>query len=37
MLCMQDKIFGVPIFVVDGKRFWGNDRLDVLADALKKS
>ena len=36
MLCMQDKIFGVPIFVVDGKRYWGNDRLDVLADALKK-
>jgi len=37
MLCMQDQIFGVPIFVVDGKRYWGNDRLDVLADALKKS
>jgi len=36
MLCMQDKIFGVPIFVLDGKRYWGNDRLDVLADALKK-
>ena len=36
MLCLQDKIFGVPIFVVDGKRYWGNDRLDVLADALKK-
>jgi len=35
ILCMQDKIFGVPIFVVDGKRYWGNDRLDVLADALK--
>jgi len=37
MLCMQDKIFGVPIFVVDGKRYWGNDRLDVLLDALKQS
>lgn len=37
MLCMQDRIFGVPIFVVDGKRFWGNDRLDFLAEELKKS
>ena len=37
MLCMQDKIFGVPIFVVDGKRFWGNDRLDFLLEELRKS
>jgi len=37
ILCMQDKIFGVPIFIVDGKRFWGNDRLDFLAEALRKS
>ena len=37
MLCMQDKIFGVPIFVVDGKRFWGNDRLEFLAEELGKS
>lgn len=36
MLCMQDRIFGVPIFVVDGKRFWGNDRLDFLAEALRQ-
>ena len=35
LLCMQDKIFGVPIFIVNGTRFWGNDRLDFLADALK--
>jgi len=34
MLCMEDKIFGVPIFIVDGKRYWGNDRLDFLAEAL---
>ena len=33
--CMQDRIFGVPIFVVDGKRFWGNDRLDFLAEELR--
>ena len=37
MLCMQDKIFGVPIFVVDCKRFWGNDRLDFLAEELTKN
>lgn len=37
MSCMQDRIFGVPIFVVDGKRFWGNDRLDFLLDELKRS
>ncbi len=35
MLCMTDRIFGVPIFVVDGTRFWGNDRLDFLAEALR--
>ena len=37
MLCVQDRIFGVPIFVVDGARFWGNDRLDFLAEALRTS
>ena len=37
LLCMQDRIFGVPIFIVDGTRFWGNDRLDFLMDALKKN
>jgi 2-hydroxychromene-2-carboxylate isomerase len=31
---MEDRIFGVPIFLVDGKRFWGNDRLDFLAEEL---
>jgi 2-hydroxychromene-2-carboxylate isomerase len=35
MLCMEERIFGVPIFVVDGKRFWGNDRLDFLAEQLR--
>jgi len=33
--CMEERIFGVPIFVVDGKRIWGNDRLDVLAEELR--
>lgn len=35
--CMQDRIFGVPTFVVDGTRFWGNDRLDFLAEALRSA
>jgi 2-hydroxychromene-2-carboxylate isomerase len=33
--CMEERIFGVPIFVVDGKRFWGNDRLEFLAAELR--
>ena len=37
MLCLEDQIFGVPIFVVDGKRFWGNDRVEVLAEELKRA
>ena len=35
MLCIEERIFGVPIFVVDGKRFWGNDRLDFLDAELR--
>jgi 2-hydroxychromene-2-carboxylate isomerase len=35
MLCMQERIFGVPIFVVNGKRFWGNDRIDFLLEELR--
>ena len=33
--CMEARIFGVPIFVVDGMRFWGNDRLEFLAAELQ--
>lgn len=33
--CFQERVFGVPIFIVDGKRFWGNDRLDFLAEELR--
>ncbi len=33
---LQDRVFGVPLFVVDGERFWGNDRLDFLLDAVKE-
>ncbi len=32
---IEDRVFGVPLFVVDGERFWGNDRLDFLLDALR--
>jgi 2-hydroxychromene-2-carboxylate isomerase len=28
------QVFGVPLFVVHGKRFWGNDRLDFLAEEI---
>ena len=31
---LEDRVFGVPFFVVDGKRFWGNDRIEFLLDAL---
>jgi 2-hydroxychromene-2-carboxylate isomerase len=34
-LCLEERIFGVPICTVDGKRFWGNDRLDFLLDHLR--
>jgi 2-hydroxychromene-2-carboxylate isomerase len=32
---LREGVFGVPLFIVDGQRFWGNDRLDFLLDALK--
>jgi 2-hydroxychromene-2-carboxylate isomerase len=28
-------VFGSPVFVLDGEVFWGQDRLELLADALK--
>jgi 2-hydroxychromene-2-carboxylate isomerase len=28
-------VFGSPAFVLDGEVFWGQDRIDLLADALK--
>jgi len=37
MLCMQERIFGVPIFVVEGQRFWGNDRIDFLLEEFRRS
>jgi 2-hydroxychromene-2-carboxylate isomerase len=28
-------VFGSPVFVLDGEVFWGQDRIELLADALK--
>ena len=30
----EDHIFGVPIFLVDGEAFWGNDRMILLEERL---
>jgi len=35
--CAEERVFGVPTFVVDGKRFWGNDRLDFLLEELHRA
>ena len=32
-----DEIFGVPIFVVRGERFWGHDRLPLLEERLREA
>jgi 2-hydroxychromene-2-carboxylate isomerase len=28
-------VFGSPVYVLDGEAFWGQDRIELLADALK--
>ncbi len=28
-------VFGAPVYVLDGEAFWGQDRIELLADALK--
>jgi 2-hydroxychromene-2-carboxylate isomerase len=28
-------VFGAPVYVLDGEVFWGQDRIELLADALK--
>jgi len=33
-LCMEHRCFGVPFFAVDGKQFWGHDRLEHLRREL---
>jgi 2-hydroxychromene-2-carboxylate isomerase len=32
---VNDGVFGVPMFVYRGERFWGHDRLDFLVDAIR--
>jgi len=32
-----DHIFGVPIFVFRGERFWGHDRIDLLEERLNEA
>jgi 2-hydroxychromene-2-carboxylate isomerase len=31
---VQAQVFGSPTFIVDGERFWGQDRLDFLAERV---
>jgi len=33
---LENRVFGVPTFVFAGERFWGNDRLDFLVDAIRR-
>jgi 2-hydroxychromene-2-carboxylate isomerase len=28
-------VFGSPVYVLDGEVFWGQDRIELLGDALK--
>jgi 2-hydroxychromene-2-carboxylate isomerase len=32
---LASDVFGSPVYVLDGEVFWGQDRIDLLADALK--
>jgi 2-hydroxychromene-2-carboxylate isomerase len=32
---IEAQVFGSPTYVVDGERFWGQDRLDFLAQRLQ--
>ncbi|WP_066270740.1 2-hydroxychromene-2-carboxylate isomerase [Hydrogenophaga palleronii] len=34
---VQSGVFGAPTFIVDGERFWGQDRLDVLEERLSRA
>ena len=36
-LCLEAQVFGVPLFVVNGKRFWGQDRVAHLLEELGRS
>ena len=32
---LASDVFGSPVYVLDGEVFWGQDRIELLADALK--
>ena len=34
---LASDVFGSPVYVLDGEVFWGQDRIELLADALKSS
>lgn len=34
---VQSGVFGAPTFIVDGERFWGQDRLDFLEERLNRA
>lgn len=34
---LENKIFGVPTFVFEGERFWGNDRLEFLVETIQRA
>jgi 2-hydroxychromene-2-carboxylate isomerase len=33
---LQDQVFGVPTFVIEGERFWGYDRIDFVKRKLEQ-
>ena len=35
--CLENGVFGVPTFVFNGQRFWGNDRIDFLIEAIRQA
>jgi len=34
---VEDQIFGVPLFVLNGEQFWGHDRIWLLEHVLKEA
>ena len=37
MRAEEDKVFGLPFAVFGGEKFWGHDRFDLYAEAVKKA
>jgi 2-hydroxychromene-2-carboxylate isomerase len=31
---LENGVFGVPSFIIDGELYWGKDRMDFIEDAL---